>query len=1220
MRRFFRRDRRKDRDKTEDRPREAPQTESPTNPTSVSQPTASTNKRPGVSLAAVASNSGSYAGHPIGLKTLHDPAEGEAVLDIIFIHGLKGHREKTWTAENAPEPWPKTLLKEEISNARVLVYGYDANVARATHIVSASRIRDHAADLLLRIRNFRHRTGGAARPIIFVCHSLGGLVCQAALSRAHKREELEEVLEATRGILFLGTPHHGSDLASWAEQLARCVGIFKQTNTAILSVLRPESEVLAEIQDDFHNILQSKTTAGFCTIHITCFFETLSLPGIGFVVPQHSATMSGKTAFGIDGNHHTMAKFSSRQDSGFIDICDQIRICIENFDRKALVVPKQPIAWPRASLELMDPVPRMPTVTKEKTKAKFLVPYAKNKDFVGRTDIFERLKSQFCHGFGDDVENARFRVCLHGLGGVGKTQVAIAYTYWLRKSRPNISIFWIHASNVDRVRQGFSEIAEVCDIPRRNDDDINVLALVKHWLERQTTDRWFLVIDNADDTSLFFDENSPTDYFGSSGTHVENTEGSLARFIPNYGNGSILVTTRNKQAGTKLVPGYLPIEVGPMNREESFQMIQEMTGAPDLSIEAAFALSTRLEHLPLAIAQAAAFMLNNSINIDQYLQILNKDNETEVQLLSRDFEAIGRDATVPRAVMATWVVSFEHIKEKNLVAAEIISLMAFFDRQSVPRKFITIYTSLQQKKHQVERYEIPRGVNLVTEDRDSDEEDGNLNEGNCDFKNRSIGKDNHQSREMSERNGTNSLHIEEALGILKAFSFIKESKNKTLEVHRLVQLATSAWLSREKLASRFISKALATIAEFFLGSSRSQAMFYQTLPHCQAVLAANAENTAVNHRLTFTIKMGMSEVYRYLGQFELSLNMMRRALDTEGLDPHDESRIKTVQFSAMTLEFLGRKEEALQTLADLVVSQPRDSATMLVTVKLLTQLYLDLEEYSKAKELLVSAIEKLEEKNSASLGNKACFRVLLAVALTKLGYTQEAEKTINQAMKLAEEACRPTSSPYESRQIMELAEILISHNKLQEAELVCNQALLGAFDRAVTTLIEARLMSKLADVLKRQGRISRAVEVQHRTVLCIRAFKELGDMEAEQTSQLALLQQETGDLESAESSMARALQLYRDIYGDIGDNVLDCLCHLGIIKFQRQKSGEGLSIIEEAHQRSLREFGPTALITKQCAEAAESCSNYGMIRTLQRSKVPVLRRQITDMRTPQTPS
>ncbi|KAK1641366.1 hypothetical protein BDP81DRAFT_418760, partial [Colletotrichum phormii] len=128
MRRFFRKNRHKDRDKAEARPREAPQAESSTTPTAVPQPTASTSKQTMVSTAAVASNSSS--GYPTGINLLHDPAEERAVVDIVFVHGLKGHREKTWTAEKSSQPWPKALLPSEIPNARVLAYGYDADVAK----------------------------------------------------------------------------------------------------------------------------------------------------------------------------------------------------------------------------------------------------------------------------------------------------------------------------------------------------------------------------------------------------------------------------------------------------------------------------------------------------------------------------------------------------------------------------------------------------------------------------------------------------------------------------------------------------------------------------------------------------------------------------------------------------------------------------------------------------------------------------------------------------------------------------------------------------------------------------------------------------------------------------------------------------------------------------------------------------------------------------------
>ena len=93
---------------------------------------------------------------------------------------------------------------------------------------------------------------------------------------------LLNVLRSTRGIAFLGTPHHGSGLARWAELLSRSIGIIKQTNTQIVEVLRRDSEVLARIQGGFHNMVLVRGKEAQ-PIEITCFFEELPLPGIGQV-------------------------------------------------------------------------------------------------------------------------------------------------------------------------------------------------------------------------------------------------------------------------------------------------------------------------------------------------------------------------------------------------------------------------------------------------------------------------------------------------------------------------------------------------------------------------------------------------------------------------------------------------------------------------------------------------------------------------------------------------------------------------------------------------------------------------------------------------------------------------------------------------------------------------------------------------------------------------
>lgn len=95
----------------------------------------------------------------------------------------------------------------------------------------------------------------------------------------------QNVLASTRGIVFLGTPHHGAGLAAWAELLSRYLGVVKQTNTEIVSVLQRDSEVLARIQDAFHTLIQTRSKAS-SPIEITCFYEELPLPGLGLVGPR----------------------------------------------------------------------------------------------------------------------------------------------------------------------------------------------------------------------------------------------------------------------------------------------------------------------------------------------------------------------------------------------------------------------------------------------------------------------------------------------------------------------------------------------------------------------------------------------------------------------------------------------------------------------------------------------------------------------------------------------------------------------------------------------------------------------------------------------------------------------------------------------------------------------------------------------------------------------
>ncbi|KAK7219299.1 hypothetical protein V2G26_007302 [Clonostachys chloroleuca] len=134
----------------------------------------------------------------------------------------------------------------------------------------------------------------------------------------------------------------------------------------------------------------------------------------------------------------------------------------------------------------------------------FLVPYNQNPDFVGRSSILHTLKQQLGLGQPRGSAEPRTRVALYGLGGIGKTQIALAYIYWLRKQRPDIAIFWVHASNAERFHQAYASIAKECNIPGHDDPKADILSLVQEWLEKKYKTQWLMVIDNADDMELFF--------------------------------------------------------------------------------------------------------------------------------------------------------------------------------------------------------------------------------------------------------------------------------------------------------------------------------------------------------------------------------------------------------------------------------------------------------------------------------------------------------------------------------------------------------------------------------------------------------------------------------------------------------------------------------------------------------------------------------------------
>ncbi|ETI29606.1 hypothetical protein G647_02059 [Cladophialophora carrionii CBS 160.54] len=259
----------------------------------------------------------------------------DPVVDIVFVHGLNGHPHDTWSTKKPKVFWPADLLPAalEEQRPRILTYGYDANVTAFTDGVSKDKIHNHAEHLASRLVANRSLKKATERPIIFVAHSLGGLVvkrcliyCQSIRPHQHT-ERLRSIYVSTYGILFLGTPHNGSDLAKWGSLLEKICAValpkkFFDTSPQLVQALQTNNETLQNINRLFIEIIGR--------YHIYFFHESkpTDLKGtLAFVVEEDSAApvIEGVERMGIEKDHSHICKFEDESSPGYDVVAEAIQ-------------------------------------------------------------------------------------------------------------------------------------------------------------------------------------------------------------------------------------------------------------------------------------------------------------------------------------------------------------------------------------------------------------------------------------------------------------------------------------------------------------------------------------------------------------------------------------------------------------------------------------------------------------------------------------------------------------------------------------------------------------------------------------------------------------------------------------------------------------------------------------------------------------------------------
>ncbi|PIG69514.1 hypothetical protein AARAC_012044 [Aspergillus arachidicola] len=309
----------------------------------------------------------------------------------------------------------------------------------------------------------------------------------------------------------------------------------------------------------------------------------------------------------------------------------------------------------------------IPTHREAERKCHWMVPFRKNPQFVGRHSEIDKLEEWITQ------PNGPSKIAVCGLGGVGKTQVALELAYRIRERDSECSIFWVPCLSYESVEQAYTSIAQTLGI--RDIKPAEAKDQVKAYLSREHAGRWLLIFDNADDINMWIQDS--------------NTHPALKNFLPQNEHGHIVFTTRNRKLAVKIASSYV-ISIPDQDQDTAMMILQKSLPKNYFSDDnsAATILLEHLAFLPLAITQAAAYINENSMRLKEYIDLLQEQEADVVELLSEEFEDEGRYKDTQNPVATTWWISFQQIQHLNTLASDYLSLMACINPRNIPQSFL----------------------------------------------------------------------------------------------------------------------------------------------------------------------------------------------------------------------------------------------------------------------------------------------------------------------------------------------------------------------------------------------------------------------------------------------------------------------------------------------------------------------------------------------------
>jgi len=648
-------------------------------------------------------------------------------------------------------------------------------------------------------------------------------------------------------------------------------------------------------------------------------------------------------------------------------------------------------------------------------------------------------------------------------------------------------------------------------LPHHDDPNHDVCELVLDWLNGEKSGHWLLVIDNADDSNIFL----PLTGSSLSSGNIARTRKPLLHYIPKKPslNQSILITSRDSRLGWNLAHGVPPIYVLPFEAAQSKLLLARKAGKKQDSLDHSDAteLLELLDHIPLAIAQAAAFMKQNNMSLKEYLEALTKDEQNLSQFLGDQCSDPRRELAVPSSVFRTWKLTFDQIQMQHPRAAKMLSLSAMFDRQQIPQQLVL--------------------------------------------------RDQEDKRDFA---------FVQAIGILTGLSLItKEIGHQTFSMHRLVQLSILAWLEHSNQKAHYEREALFSLSKIRpakISSLQSSRDWEKLYPHVQVVLQYRFERESTV-RVWATLLFVMIDFERLLGRCDIAQEKSLQAYEKtrKVLGDDDLTTLESLLLVMQGLDIQGEYEEAEKMCQKIILGYKKTAGVnhecTLYCILSRARRLRDQMNFEAAEDLCTQLLVDVEKSFGIEHDLSLSTAAELSEALKCQGRVNAAEKLWRRIVGHLEKKLGPNDERTQIG-VRGLAEILRDRGDEQAAVEMFRRALRGRMNlQGEAPYYTLSNMVSLADLLKKRGHYSEAGKL----------FRQILQKEKEwfKESSLPCLRANYGLAHnlysqakywSASQFGQRALARCGEMYGPDDENTLLCSrLYASILERMREEAARGLS-------------------------------------------------------------